>query len=94
MPHMLIHHTVRDFKQWKPVFDQHEETRRAGGSKHAQVFQTVNDPSDIFILFEWDSVENAKKFVQSDELKKTMELAGVVGKPHIHYLKEAGTSPA
>jgi heme-degrading monooxygenase HmoA len=94
MTYMLVHHTVRDFKQWKPIFDQHEKARKANGSKHAQVFQTSSDPSDVFILFEWDSGENAKKFAQSDDLKKTMELAGVVGKPHIHFLTEAGTSPA
>jgi hypothetical protein len=94
MPYMLVHHKVRDFTQWKPFFDRHESTRKSSGSKSARVFQNPEDPTDVFMLFEWDSVENAKKFGMSEDLKKTMELAGVVGIPHIHFLKEVFVSRA
>lgn len=88
MPYMMVHHRVRDFAKWKPFFERHESTRKASGSKGAQVFQNVEDPTDVFVLFEWDSVENATKFGMSEDLKKTMEQAGVIGVPHIHMLKE------
>ena len=85
---------MRDFTQWKPFFDRHESTRKTSGSKSAQVFHNIDDPSDVFILFEWDTLENAKKFGMSAELKKTMEQAGVVGAPHIHFIKEVSKSKA
>jgi heme-degrading monooxygenase HmoA len=91
---MLVHHKVRDFVAWKPFFDRHESTRKTGGSKGAQVFQNTEDPADVFILLEWDSVENAKKFGASEDLKKTMAQAGVTGIPHIHFLKEVQKSKA
>jgi heme-degrading monooxygenase HmoA len=94
MPHMLVHHKVRDFAKWKPFFDRDESSRKALGSKGAQVFQNVEDPTDVFILMEWDSVENAKKFGTSGDLKKTMEEAGVVSAPHIHLVKEVQKSKA
>jgi heme-degrading monooxygenase HmoA len=94
MPHMLIHHTVRDFGKWKPFFDGNESTRKAMGSKSAVVFQSADNPTDVFILMEWDSLENAKKFVMSADLKKTMEKAGVMGVPHVHFLKEVQKSKA
>ena len=90
----MVHHKVRDFTQWKPFFDRHESTRKAGGSKSAQVFQNIDDPTDIFVLVEWDSLGNAKKFAISDDLKKTMEQAGVIGNPHVHFLKEVSKSKA
>jgi hypothetical protein len=34
-------------------------------------------------------MENAKKFVQSPELKTAMEKAGVVGQPNVTFLNEA-----
>ena len=71
-----------------------ESSRKALGSKGAQVFQNVEDPADVFILMEWDSVENAKKFGMSGDLKKTMEEAGVVSAPHIHMVKEVQKSKA
>ena len=94
MPHMMVHHKVRDFTQWKPFFDRHESTRKASGSISAQVFQNIDDPTDVFVLAEWDSPENARKFAISDDLKKTMEQSGVIGKPHIHFLKEVSKSKA
>jgi quinol monooxygenase YgiN len=94
MPYMLVHHQVSDFAKWKPSFDKHESTRKNSGSKSAQVFQNSENPSDVFILFEWDTVENAKKFGMSEDLKKTMEQAGVMGKPHIHFLKEVQKNKA
>jgi heme-degrading monooxygenase HmoA len=94
MPHMMIHHKVRDFARWKPFFDKNESERKTSGSKSSQVLQNVDDPTDVFILFEWDTLENAKKFTMSEDLKKTMEEAGVIGKPHIHFLKENSRSKA
>ena len=90
MPYMMVHHKVRDFAKWKPLFDRHESTRKVSGSKSAQLFQNAEDPTDVFILMEWDSIENAKKFGMSADLKKVMEEAGVIGAPHIHMLKEVG----
>ena len=46
------------------------------------------------MLFEWDKIENAKKFASSEDLKKTMEQAGVIGIPHIHFLNEVSVSKA
>jgi heme-degrading monooxygenase HmoA len=94
MPHMLVHHTVHDFGIWKQFFDNHESTRKTSGSKSAQVFQNPEDPNDVFILFAWDSVENARKFGRSGDLKKRMEQAGVIGSPHIHFLKEVQKNTA
>jgi heme-degrading monooxygenase HmoA len=94
MPHMLVHHKVRDFGKWIPFFDRDESRRKTSGSKSAQVFQNVEDPTDVFILFEWDSAENARKFGKSEDLKKIMEQAGVIGIPHMHILKEVQESSA
>ena len=94
MPYMIVHHKVGDFKKWKTFFDQDENTRKMKGSKSSQVFQNAEDPTDIFILFEWDSIENARKFSASEDLKKTMEQAGVINIPHIHFLNEVEKSKA
>ncbi len=88
MPTMLVHHQVRDFAKWKPFFDRDETRRKSSGSKGSRVFQNPENPNDVFILFEWDTLENAKKFSTSEDLKKIMEQAGVTGQPHIHFIQE------
>lgn len=50
------------------------------------LFRTSEDPNSLVILLEWDNIENARKFVESDELKKKMEELGVITKPDIFFL--------
>jgi len=46
------------------------------------------------VLLEWDSLKNAKKFAISDDVKKIIKQAGVIGNPHVHFLKEVSKSKA
>lgn len=48
-------------------------------------------PNEIVILFEWDSLEKARKFAQSEDLRKTMQRAGVIDKPDLYFLDEVET---
>jgi heme-degrading monooxygenase HmoA len=88
MAKLLVHHKVGDYNKWKPFFDEHASFRSKMGAKSGKVFHSADNPNDIFLLFEWDSVENAKKFSQSDNLKEVMMNAGVIGMPDIHFLEE------
>ena len=92
MAQLLVHHKVQDYNKWKPFFDEHSSFRAQNGSKGGRVFCNPEDPNDLFILFEWDSVENIQKFAQSDNLRETMQKAGVIGMPDVHFLKEVATT--
>ena len=54
-----------------------------------KIYRDASDPNKLTVIFEWDSLENAKKYASSPELKAAMERAGVEGKPSIYFLKEA-----
>lgn len=86
MAYLLVRHTVEDYAKWKPVFDQHSGPRKTAGSKGGQLFRSADNPNAITILWEWDSLEHARAFTQSPELREAMQRAGVVGMPEISYL--------
>ncbi len=88
MKHILVRHKVKDFDAWRTFFDADAENRRTIGSKGGVVLRALDDPNMVYILYEMEDIEKAKAFFQSDQLKKTMENAGVIGEPHIHYLDE------
>ncbi|MEJ2617097.1 MAG: hypothetical protein P8Z35_19245 [Ignavibacteriaceae bacterium] len=92
MANLLVHHKVEDYNKWKTFFDEHSSFRSQMGSKGGRVFRSANDPNDLFILFKWDSTENAQKFTQSDNLKETMKNAGVIGMPDIYFVEEVGAT--
>jgi quinol monooxygenase YgiN len=89
MTNVLIKHKVNDFPAWKTAFENFAATRKAGGEQSFRVMQTADDPNDLILLFEWDSVDNARRFLNSNELKETMDKAGVAGLPEVQFLDEA-----
>jgi heme-degrading monooxygenase HmoA len=92
MAHILVHHKVEDYNKFKTAFDGHSAFRSQNGSKGGKVFQSAGNPNDLFILLEWDSLENAQKFAQTDNLKQAMQSAGVVGMPEVYFVEEAATT--
>jgi hypothetical protein len=88
MAHLFVRHKVKDYPAWKKVFDGFIGTRRSGGEKNYQIFHPDNEANNVLALFEWDNIENAKKFAHSSELKEAMGNAGVVEQPEIYFLEE------
>jgi heme-degrading monooxygenase HmoA len=90
MPHILVRHKVQDYAKWRPVYEEHGAARKAAGCKGTQVFRSADDPGEIVILLEWDSIENARRFTQSQDLRDTMMRAGVTDQPSVYFLNDAG----
>lgn len=88
MAYLIVKHTVEDYAKWKPVFDLHGSARKAAGSKGAQLFRTDDNPNEVTLLFEWDSIENARRFSESPDIREVMQKAGVVGPPTLSFLNE------
>ena len=88
MVHVLVRHKVADFNRWKESFDSHLNARMHAGELGFQLFQGVDDPRDVTLLLDWDSVEHARRFMSSDELRGRMQQAGVVGAPDVQYIED------
>jgi heme-degrading monooxygenase HmoA len=88
MPYILVHHKVKEYKKWKPIYDKNTAMRKAGGSQGARLLRSVSNPNEITLLFEWNDVEKARQFTMSEDLKKAMREAGVTSPPDISFLEE------
>ncbi len=91
MAHLAVRHKVRDYAAWKQVFDELAPQRREGGEVSYEIYHLEDDLNDLALLFEWDSLENAKAFIASDTLGEAMGKAGVEGEPRFWFLN-AGDS--
>lgn len=85
MSYLIVRHKVKDFSVWKTIFDEHGATRASTGCKGGKLFTIAGDPNQVVVMMEWDNLENARKFVESEDLKSTMARAGVVDNPVIHF---------
>ncbi len=92
MAYILVHHKIEDYNKWKPAFDDNAGDRAEHGSTGGKIFRNADEPNDIFVLLEISSVEEGKKFAQSDSLKEAMQKAGVISMPEVYFLEEAATT--
>lgn len=88
MPYLLIQHSIQDYAKWKPVFDEHESTRRASGCKATRLLRSEDNPNETVVLLEYDSLDKARRFAESKDLREAMRRAGVVGEPEIRFVSE------
>jgi heme-degrading monooxygenase HmoA len=93
MSYVLVIHKVEDYDKWKPVYDEDGAIRKAKGSKGAFVFRNADDPNQLVVLTQWEDIESAKNFAEADDLRITMQKAGVKGRPEVHYLEAIETTP-
>ena len=90
MAYMFARHDVQDYEAWKSVFDSVLDLRKRNGEQSYQILRQGNGSNALFLIFEWDNLDNARNYAASPELKAAMERAGVIGKPDIYFLEEAG----
>jgi len=85
MATMFVRHTVSDFAAWKKGYDNAGAMQDAGGVTAEAVYQSADDPNDVTVMHDFATIEAAKAFVNSPELKQAMQAAGVVGAPTIWF---------
>jgi hypothetical protein len=85
---MIIRHKVRDYGQWRPIFDEHVEMQRAAGLFNPRVYHSADsNKSEIVVVFDTEDTEKAKDFAASADLKEAMIKAGVLDTPTIYFLE-------
>jgi heme-degrading monooxygenase HmoA len=70
-----------NFEKFKPFFDAASNARKSAGSKGGYLFRDAEDPNHVIILLEWDNLEKAKEYIQSEYVKNIMVEAGNIGTP-------------
>ena len=58
---MIIRHKVRDYGQWRPMFDGHVEQQKAAGLTNARVYHSADsNKSEIVVVFDTDDTKNGQ----------------------------------
>jgi hypothetical protein len=89
MVRLFIRHTVRDYAAWRKGYDDFEATRIQLGAGGHDVFRDVENGNDVTACHDFDSLDAARAFVHSSELKAVMQTAGVIGTPSIWFTHAA-----
>ena len=86
---LIVQQEVKDFNQWKTVFDGHIGSRERTGVVDLFVSHPVDDSTDVHMMFGIADVEKSMGYMSSDALRIAMKLSGVVGEPRAYFVHVA-----
>jgi hypothetical protein len=86
MGYLLVRHKVKEYHEWKRVFDAHKDAQRTAGLKIEKVMRNLYEPDEVFLFFEVMDLAKARGFVFSEDVANAQAQAGVIDKPDIYFL--------
>jgi hypothetical protein len=86
---MFIRHRVGDYDAWRRVYDGFAPSQQALGVKAEAVYRSADDPNDVTVTHDFDTIEAAHAFAGSPDLRAAMESAGVDGAPTVWFTNRA-----
>ena len=86
---VAIRHAVEDYDRWKAGFDAFPPTE--AGALFARVNRAVDDPNMVAVVAGYETLEVAKAFLDSPELKQKMQEAGVGHEMRVEFYEEVAT---
>jgi heme-degrading monooxygenase HmoA len=91
---VLIEHRVRNFETFERLFAGDAARRERLGCKGGQVYRVADDPDNVIVLLEWETLEKAREFAGSLELEEAMEWsARHIATPRVTVLDMTMESP-
>jgi hypothetical protein len=75
---LVCRNRVTSFARWKRVFDAHRAAHRAAGLTLRQLTRGLDDKNQVFFMFEIESIEKARGFINDPAAAEAGKTAGVL----------------
>ena len=74
-----------DFDPWKERFEAQSEIRKAAGCRGVPRMRGIENPRELVVIFEWDTIDNANAFVglKTTEKPELLEIRDDAGVPKL-----------
>jgi hypothetical protein len=88
MIYMLCRNRVADFAKWRQVFAAHAEAHRAAGLILVNFMQGIEDPNNVFFIFEVRDTERARAFINAPGSAQAAKASGVLDAEY-HFVQSS-----
>lgn len=89
MVHMICRNRVADFSKWRTIFASHATAHLQAGLRLLHLWRTVDDPNNVFFVFEVAAIDRAQAFINSPDAAKAGQASGVLDGEY-HLVEDAG----
>lgn len=87
---VFVRHEVSDYAAWKKAYEDFGSQRSKMGVTDQAVYRSIDNLNDVTVIHDFKTLQKAKAFASSPELKAAMMKAGVTGTPQIWFTIKAG----
>ena len=88
MTYMLCRHKVADYAHWKNAFDSSSTAQHNAGLKLELLWCGIDDPNEVFMLFEVEDVTKARAYVTSPVIFDARQKTGIFNKPKVYIIND------
>jgi hypothetical protein len=89
MTHLLCRSKVIDFAAWKAKFEAHAAVQREAGLRLERLWRSVEDPNEVFFLFEVRDIARALGYIDAPESEAAERASGVID-VELHFIEDSG----
>jgi hypothetical protein len=86
---MIVRLRTRDYYDWRKIFDQTKDMRKAAGLSNERIFRGVHDGNDLVLVMEAADMAKARQYAASPDRKKSLEKSDVIGTPEDSFIDDA-----
>ena len=91
--HLVVRHRIKDYSQWKKVFDRRLELCAEYGLRRMWINRSADDRNELVVTAECEDLGRSREFMRSAALRDAMKEAGVVDEPTVFFLEEIAEVP-
>lgn len=88
MPFAIIQNEVKDFTEWKKIFDADQPAVAAAGARLLGIYREIDNPNKVTMIYEAPAVEIYDQLMSDPERQAQIQKAGVVGMPTATFLNK------
>jgi hypothetical protein len=89
MHYLLCTHRVADFERFTQTLREHASAHAAAGLRARHVWRGVDDPRQVFFLFEVADLEKARAFLASLDAERAKPGAAASDFPDMYLVAES-----
>jgi hypothetical protein len=86
---LIVEHPVRDYDDWRPVFDEHGVSRKEHGCSYERVYRAADDENSTLVVMTYPTRADAEAFLADPSLREAMGRAGVLAAPTVSFAEVA-----
>ena len=89
---MIVRMRTKDYYDWRTIFDQTRDNRKAAGLSNERIFRGVHDGNELVLVMDAADMAKARHYAVSPGRKEILARSDIIGTPLISFVDDSPPS--